>query len=116
MFKTLLIAGAFACLSFGACAAEECEFAFEPTIAEFAAAGAPVVEVPASDLPKLVAEVEAVTGEEYGDVTRGFLVRVADVVLLGLEVDGCLLPPIVVDRLASDEQLSGRGKDGKTGA
>ena len=44
MLKTLLLAGAFACLSFAASAAE-CEFPFDSTIGEFSAAGAPVVVI-----------------------------------------------------------------------
>lgn len=112
----LLLAGAFACLSFGVAAAE-CEFPFDETVGQLSAAGAPVVEVPADALPDLVDRIEGDTGQEYGDVTRGFIAQAGGKILLGLEVDGCLLPPIVVGTLApTNAPLSGKGEDGRVGA
>lgn len=112
----LLLAGAFACLSFGVSAAE-CEFPFDDTVAQLAAAGAPVVEVPADALPDLVERIEGDTGQEYGDVTRGFIAQAGGKILLGLEVDGCLLPPIVVGTLApTSAPLSGKDEAGNVGA
>lgn len=113
----LLIAGAFACLAVPAFAAE-CEFPYDKTIGELSAAGAPVVEVPADALPDLVERIEGDTGQEYGNVQRGFIAQVGGKLLLGLEVDDCLIAPIVVGTLAptSGAPLSGKGEDGRIGA
>ena len=115
--KNLLIAGAFACLCVPAISAE-CEFPYDDVAAEFAAAGAPVVEVPADALPDLVERIEADTGQEYGDVQRGFIAQAGGKLFLGLEVDDCLLPPIVVGTLAptTSAPLSGKGDNGDVGA
>ena len=113
----LLIAGAFLCASLAVSAAE-CEFPYEDVAGEFAAAGSPVVEVPADALPDLVERIEADTGQEYGDVQRGFIAQAGGKILLGLEVDGCLLPPIVVGTIAptTSAPLSGKGDNGDVGA
>lgn len=113
----LLIAGAFLCASV-AVAAAECEFPYDTVIGEFAAAGAPVVEVPADALPDLVERIEGDTGQEYGDVQRGFIAQAGGKILLGLEVDNCLLPPIIVGTIAptTSAPLSGKGEDGRIGA
>lgn len=114
--KTLLLAGAFACLAVPAFSAE-CEFPYEAVIGEFAAAGAPVVEVPADALLDLVDRIEGDTGQEYGDVQRGFIAQAGGKILLGLEVDDCLLPPIVVGTIApTSDQLSGKDEAGNVGA
>lgn len=112
----LLIAGAFLC-AVPAVSAAECEFPYDTVIGEFADAGAPVVEVPADALPDLVARIEADMGEEYGNVQRGFIAQVGGRLLLGLEVDGCLIEPIVVGTLApASAPLSGNGEGGRVGA
>ena len=112
----LLLAGAFACLSFGVAAAE-CEFPYDAVIGEFSAAGAPVVEVPADALPELVERIEGDTGQEYGNVQRGFIAQAGGKLLLGLEVDDCLIPPIVVGTLApTSAPLSGKDAAGRVGA
>ena len=112
----LLLAGALCCLSFGVAAAE-CEFPYDKVIGEFSAAGAPVVEVPADALPDLVEQIEADTDQEYGDVQRGFIAQVGGKLLLGLEVDDCLIPPIVVGTLApTSAPLSGKDATGRVGA
>lgn len=111
----LLIAGAFLCASFAVSAAE-CEFPFDKTIGEFSAAGAPIVVIEPADLPGIVEKVEAMTGEDFGEVTRGFFAQAGGQILLGLEVDGCLLPPVNLGFAPAAERLSGRGKDGRIGA
>jgi hypothetical protein len=114
--KTLLVAGAFACLCVPAFSAE-CEFPYDDTIGQLAAAGAPVVEVPADALPDLVERIEGDTGQEYGDVQRGFIAQAGGKILLGLEVDDCLLPPIIVGTLApTSAPLSGKDEAGRIGA
>lgn len=114
--KTLLIAGSLLCLCVPAIAAE-CEFPYDDTVAQLAGAGAPVVEVPADALPDLVDRIEGDTGQEYGDVQRGFIAQAGGKILLGLEVDGCLLPPIIVGTLApTSAPLSGKDEAGNVGA
>ena len=117
MLKTLLLAGAFACLSFAAAAAQS-EIPVDYTNGDFSAAGAPVVVIEDADLPAIVAKVEAMEGVDLGEVTRGFLVNAGGRILLGLEVDGCLLPPIVVGMVgpAPTNQLSGKDEKGNVGA
>lgn len=112
----LLIAGAFLCAPLAVSAAE-CDFPYDATIGQLSAAGAPVVEVPADALPDLVDRIEGDTGQEYGEVTRGFIAQAGGKILLGLEVDGCLLPPIVVGTLApTSAPLSGKDESGNVGA
>lgn len=95
----LLLAGLLACLAFPAAAAE-CEFPFDKTIGEFSAAGAPIVVIEPADLPGIVENVEAMTGEDFGEVTRGFFAQAGGQILLA----------------PAAERLSGRGKDGRIGA
>lgn len=112
----LLIAGAFACLSFAASAAE-CDFEFDTIIGEFSAAGAPIKVIPDEELAGIVDQVETIQGKEMGNVTRGFFVVAGGKVLLALEVDGCLIPPIAVAAAQStNSQLSGKDEAGRVGA
>lgn len=116
MIRTVLVAGAFACLSFGV-HAQECEFPYDATVGEFLAAGAPLVEILPEDLPNIVDQVEALEGKDLGDVTRGFFVNAGSNILLGLEVDNCLLPPILVGTVTpSSAPLSGKDAQGNIGA
>jgi hypothetical protein len=117
MFRNLLLAGAFACASFAVSAAE-CEYRFDDLIGQFAAAGAPIVEIGEADLPAIVAKAEEMEGVDLGEVTRGFLVNAGGQILLGLEVDGCLLPPILVGLVGPSptNQLSGKDEKGNVGA
>ena len=107
----LLIAGAFLCASFAVSAAE-CDFEFDSTIGQLSAEGIPVSIIDPVDLPGIVDGVEAISGEEYGDVTRGFFVQANGHLLLGLEVGGCLLPKIVL----AYAPLSGKDEAGNVGA
>jgi hypothetical protein len=111
----LLLAGAFACLSFAVSAAE-CEFPFDTMIGEFSAAGAPIIVIEPADLPAIVEKVQAIVGHPLGEVTRGFFVQAGGKVLLGLEVDGCLIEPIFLGFVQPAGQLSGKDKDGRIGA
>lgn len=111
----LLLAAAFACLSFAVSAAE-CEFPFDETVAAFAAEGAPIAVIDPVELPAIVEKVEAMTGEDFGEVTRGFFAQAGGQILLGLEVDGCLLPPVNLGFAPAAERLSGKGPDGRIGA
>lgn len=54
-----------------------------------------ITEIPAADLPRLVADLEAKTGTKYEGVTRGFIaLEPPALAIIGLEIDGCVLPPI----------------------
>ena len=89
--------GAFAIFTHPATAADPvCEYTYDEVAQQFADAGSPVVEVDPAKLPELVAEVERNTGQSHGDVTRAFIAQSGGRVLLGLEENGCLSPPIVV--------------------
>lgn len=116
MFKTL-IAGALLLAPMSA-VAQECEYRFDPIIGEFSAAGAPVQIIPDADLPKFVEVAEAITGKMLRDTTRGFLVIAGGTILLGLEVDGCLIDPIPLGTSGqpASDRTSGRSKDGGIGA
>lgn len=107
--KLLLSAALAACLVVPAFGQETpaCQYPYDAVAAEFAAAGSPVSEIPAEDLPKVIEQLESLTGKAYPNVTRGFIAVVGGKVLLGLESDGCLLPPIIVAQV-KPERLSGR--------
>ena len=112
----LLIAGAFLCASFAVSAAE-CDFPFDATVGELSAAGAPVAIIDPTELDQIVGAVETMLGTDYGDVTRGFFVEAGGKILLGLEVDGCLLEPINLGLASSSAApLSGKDEAGNVGA
>lgn len=117
MLKTALLAVAFLCAAFAVSAAE-CEYPFDKTIGEFSAAGATVKIIPADQLPPIAEQAGKIAGKELGAVTRGFLVVAGGKVLLGLEVDGCLIPPIAVGVMNTKPTpaLSGKAPNGDIGA
>jgi len=116
MLKTLLLAGAFLCLSFPASAAE-CEFTFDLTVEQLSDAGAPVVIIDPTELAQVVDAIETVLGANYGDVTRGFFAEAGGKILLGLEVDDCLIEPINLGPVpAVSAPLSGKDEAGHIGA
>lgn len=115
--KSLIVAAFAALCLVSPVASAECEFPYDTVIGEFAAAGAPVVEVPADALAGLVERIEGDTGQEYGNVERGFIAQSGGKILLGLEVDGCLIAPIVVGTIApTSAPLSGKDEAGRVGA
>lgn len=112
----LLIAGAFLC-AVSVASAAECEFEFEAVVGQFQAAGAPVVVIDPAELPNVVANVEIMTAQDMGEVSRGFFAQAGGKILLGLEVDGCLVPPIAVGiAQPTGGQLSGKDDAGRVGA
>lgn len=118
MFKHLLLAAALLCLPMTA-HAQECDFPFDATLGEFMAAGAPAEEIPADLLPRYIDLASTMLGAPVEGVTRGFVVIAGGNILLGLEVDDCLLPPLAIGSVApapASEQLSGRGANGDIGA
>lgn len=117
MLKLALVAGALL-LAPMSVVAQECAFPFDPVVGEFSAAGAPIEIIPDADLPTFVQLVEASTGVKLKGVTRGFLVIAGGNILLGLEVDGCLIDPIVIGTSGqpASDRTSGRGQGGDIGA
>lgn len=116
MFK-ILIAGALLLTPISA-SAEECQFPFDATLSGFASAGAPWKLIPDDVLPKFEKLAEAALDTPLDGVTRGFVVVSGGKILLALEVDDCLLPPIAIGRVNEvSVPLSGRDKaDGRVGA
>lgn len=113
-----LLAGALLLASASAVNAAECEFPFGDVVGSFAAAGARVAIIPETELAEVVDKTEELFGLELGEATRGFFAVAGGKVLLGLEVDGCLLEPVVVGSVTrTGERLSGKDKEtGKIGA
>lgn len=113
MKRLLIAAVAAACLVVPAIGQEvTCEDFDEITVA-FTDIGARVVLVPPENLPEV--EEQFYDGSGDGDVTRAFIVAAAGQLLLGLEVDGCLQPPIFLG-FAQETRLSGKGAFGRIGA
>lgn len=72
---------------------------YDEVLAHDRAEGANPFEIPADRLAKIVADLEAITGDTYQAVTRAFLIMEPDVMLYGLErQDGCLYAPILIAR------------------
>lgn len=109
-----LVSSALLCLLFAMPAFSQdalhektCQFPYDAVAAEFAAAGSPVAEIGAEDLPKIVTELEAITGQKYPNVTRGFVASAGGQLILGFESNDCLLPPVIIGNVLP-ERLSGR--------
>jgi hypothetical protein len=71
-----------------------CEYTYDAVKLQFEDAGSPVQEIEQARIPALVADIEAKSGQDIGEVTRAFIGLAGDRYLLGLEVNGCLEPPI----------------------
>jgi hypothetical protein len=94
-----------------------CKYTYDEVVKQFADAGQPVFEVPATDLPKIIADLDAATGVAHPGVTRAFLIAANGFLMLGIEVGGCLLDAIPIGQIpapAADVQ-SGKSAAG-TGA
>lgn len=76
--------------------ATACDNTMDAVAAQYAVLGHPVTMLNGPDLPDMLAEVSASTGETYRDVTRAFIAEGSKGLLLGLEIGGCLLPPILL--------------------
>jgi len=86
--------GLFASVLLVATQARACDYTVEEVVANFAAANHPVTMLDAATIPKAVDDIKVKTGTTFEGVTRAFVVNTGQQVLLGLEVGGCLLPPI----------------------
>lgn len=81
--------------------AQDCS-TYDEEVANAKSQGATPFEIPPANLPKVVADTEAITGDDYGDVSRGFLVFLPDVLLIGFEHNGCLYAPILIAKPKPD--------------
>lgn len=75
--------------------AQDCS-TYDAVFARAVETGMKPFAIPAANLAKFVEDVEAVTGDNYGTVSRGFLLFVPGKLVVGLEHDGCLYQPIEI--------------------
>lgn len=87
--RTAILAGVFACLAAPAFA-QGC-YDYEATIEQIESSGGTVVEIPDDKLDDIIARFTAPGAD---DITRGFVSNLHGRLAAGLELDGCLLPPI----------------------
>jgi hypothetical protein len=92
-FKSALVAGALLLGLASSAVAEDCA-QFDAVVAKAIADGYSIYVIPEANLPQTVKDVEAITGDDYGKVTRGFLGFEPGVTTVGLEANGCLYAPI----------------------
>lgn len=81
--------------------AAECS-TYDVELGRIKSEGATTFEIPPDKLPKVVQDTEDITGDDYGAVSRGFLVFLPDVLMIGLEANGCLYTPILIARPKPD--------------
>jgi len=67
-------------------------------------------------LAGFVTKLEELGGSKFPGVTRAFVLVGPEMTVIGLEVDGCLMPPIYVANGMVPAHLGGRGPDGRFGA
>jgi uncharacterized secreted protein with C-terminal beta-propeller domain len=90
-----LILGVASCSTAPAYAADPvCEYTYDAVKLQFEDFGSPVVEIDTAKIPAMVADLELKSGQDIGEVTRAFVANTGERYLLGLEVNGCLEPPI----------------------
>lgn len=87
-----------------------CDSYFDEVVASYDAKPdeARLAMIPAEDLPALVADIEARSGQRFEGVTRAFIVLLPLIktVLVGLEIDGCLAPAINLTALLNSVDMS----------
>ena len=88
-------------LSSAPAVAETCGDPLDVVVARYEAAGSDPVMLGPDELHA------AMTEFNLSDVSRGFYVEIEAHVLLGLEVEGCLLPPIEMTQPLTPTRLSG---------
>jgi len=89
------VIAATAGLGAGAAFADDQCTSLDTVVHDFKNKGAVVYMIPTDRLPAVVQDTSLYTGDSYQDVTRGFLAQAPGGVVLGLEIGGCLLDPIV---------------------
>lgn len=102
-YSPIILVMAVAALGFGGPAAAAPCSDLDTVVAAFVSRGASVYMIPGERLPLVTRDAEELTGAHYFGVTRGFLVRGKDELVLGFEVAGCLIDPI---RLKAPPQLT----------
>lgn len=117
MFRNLLIAGALSLallppvylMSLRSSYAEEavCTDTYDGIVAEIRATGRPLHELTPDEIKDGLPQLEALMGKPMEGITRAFIVQMENEYWLGVEQDGCLLPPIVVGRVVPTNTLSG---------
>jgi len=86
---------ALAGLCAGTAFADEQCTSLDTVVHDFEAKGANVLIIPSDRLQAVVQDTSLYTGDSYQDVTRGFIAQGPGGVVLGLEIGGCLLDPII---------------------
>ena len=81
--------------------AAQCNEPFEMVVAQYEATGNNPVMLNDDEIGAAMEQFELT------DVSRGFYVEIEAHILLGLEVDGCLLPPILMVQPLRPMRLSG---------
>lgn len=99
LIKTLIVAGigVFAIVLWGFAAASskaaDCQ-SYERVLGAEQVVGADVHTIPADKLPKIITDLELLTGLPLDEVTRGFLVVDGVDLTFGFEIGGCLMPAL----------------------
>lgn len=91
----LAIIGIFAAFLFTCrfAKADECT-SYDATLASIEAQGVAVYSIPPDKLQITVTDLEKITEDDYGTVTRGFMFESDTMLIVGFEVSGCLLDPV----------------------
>lgn len=96
LIVTLIILAGLVLIGFTHARGDEC-YTIEPQVALANSYGFPVYVAKWHEVPKIVKLASDYTHESYGRVMRALVIIAPNGALkIGLEVDGCLLPPIVV--------------------
>ncbi len=112
MRLTLLVGATLLALNFPALA-QTCENTYDDVARQFAEIGSPVSEIPADKFAAFKENLRA-AGQDVEGVTRAFVATSGGALLLGLEKDGCLLPPIVIGPAPAAPVAPGPTKSGVT--
>lgn len=119
LVAAILIASLSVFLAGPVVAQDTCQFNMTDTIASLSEQGVPHVIIAEADaVQKFVDEVaEPIVGAEVEGATAVLLANLPQGIAFGLEVDGCLLPPVIIPGLtALPAKLSGKMPDGSVHA
>ncbi len=90
---SFVVAGAALAVPVQPAAAAPCSD-LDMVVATFLSHGTAVYIIPPDRLAVVAHDAEAITGAHYPGVTRGFLVKGKQTLIIGFEIGGCLLDPI----------------------
>lgn len=98
--------------------AAECRWTYDDVFAQAVGQGAQIAQIKPEDMPQFEGMGTQITGKDYSKATRAFVANVDGVIILGIEMDGCLEPAInLMPLLQPSKQISGYDKStGLTGA